>query len=108
MPEPRVNPWIAVWGVAGVVALCSRAIVRLGGLAFEAVTGPELTSFQILLLASWVFVSLYFEGYHAFQLRFCPRVVARALYLAGHPRPMFVLLAPLFSMGFFHANRKTL
>src|SRR5690606_2841474 len=46
----------------------------------------------------------YAEGYRGFQMRFSPRVVARALHLARNPRPLHVVLAPLFCMSFFHAT----
>jgi hypothetical protein len=44
------------------------------------------------------------EGYKGFHLAFAPRVVARANYLANNPRPVHVLLAPLFCMGYVHAT----
>jgi hypothetical protein len=50
----------------------------------------------------------YFEGYRGFQRGFSPRVVVRALHLALHPRPLHVLLAPLFCMGLIHASRRRL
>jgi hypothetical protein len=106
--EARANPWIASWAVLGVVALFGRAMVRLGALALAPILEARLSALQALLYASWVAISVYFEGYRGFQLRFCPRVVARAMHLAQHPRPLFIAFAPLFAMGFFHANRKTL
>ena len=48
----------------------------------------------------------YSEGYKGFQKSFSPRVVARARYLQNNPRPVHVLIAPLFCMGFFHATRR--
>ena len=48
----------------------------------------------------------YVEGYKGFQLKFSPLVVSRSLTL--HPRspPHHLLLAPLYSMGMFHATKK--
>ncbi|MEN9581413.1 MAG: hypothetical protein RJA70_4422 [Pseudomonadota bacterium] len=66
----------------------------------------DLTALQWGLCLSWIALSAYGEGYRAFQLRFAPRVVVRALYLAHHPKPLHVLLAPLFCMGFFHASKR--
>ena len=48
----------------------------------------------------------YAEGYKGFHLGFAPRVVVRARYLADNPRPLHVLLAPLFCMGYIYATRK--
>jgi hypothetical protein len=81
---------------------------RLTPIALQPIVQGGLSGAQATLYAAWVLASLYFEGYRAFQLRFCPRVVARALYLTQSPRPVYVALAPLFCMGFFHANRRTL
>ena len=50
---------------------------------------------------------LYAEGYRGIQGQFSPRVVARAFWLAEHPRPRDVALAPIFVMGFYHATRRT-
>jgi hypothetical protein len=48
----------------------------------------------------------YAEGYKGFHLGFAPRVIVRARYLADNPRPLHVLLAPLFCMGYIYATRK--
>jgi FtsH-binding integral membrane protein len=48
----------------------------------------------------------YSEGLMGFQRGFSPRVAARARYLRTHPQLHFVVLAPLFCMGFFHATRR--
>jgi hypothetical protein len=103
-PSPR-NALIATWGVLGVVLLLSQAVVRLTPLALEP--DRSLGPVSVAAYVAWAAFSLYFEGYRAFQLRFCPRVVARAFHLARQPRPLFVALAPAFCMGFFHANRRT-
>lgn len=56
----------------------------------------------------------YTEGYKAFQLKFCPMVVARANTLdapVGQREKgwwLHALLAPMYSMGLFHASRKRL
>jgi hypothetical protein len=96
---------IASWGVFGVVLLLSQAIYRLGTLALEAHRMP-LTPAQLGLSGAWMILNAYAEGYRAFQLRFSPRVVARALALAQQPTPTAVVLAPLFCMAFFHATRR--
>ncbi|MDA0279025.1 MAG: hypothetical protein O3C29_01070 [Proteobacteria bacterium] len=59
-----------------------------------------------LALAFSVIYMAYAEGYKGFHLGFAPRVVVRARYLANNPRPLHVLLAPLFCMGYIYATRK--
>ena len=58
--------------------------------------------------ALWVVFQAYSEGYRGFQLRFCPRVMARAVHLGRHPRPLHLLLAPLFLLSLIHAPRRRL
>ena len=59
-----------------------------------------------LALAFSVIYMAYAEGYKGFHLGFAPRVIVRARYLADNPRPLHVLLAPLFCMGYIYATRK--
>lgn len=96
---------IAAWGVFGVILLFSQAIVRLGVRALEAIE-MGLTPMQFGILLLWIVFNGYGEGYRAFQKRFSPRVVARAMHLAHHPKPIFVVFAPLYCMAFFHATKR--
>ena len=48
----------------------------------------------------------YFEGYKGFQKGFSPRVAARLYFLLGNVTYKRFLLAPLFCLGFFDAERK--
>ncbi len=96
---------LATWGVGGVLLLLGQAIWRLGARALEAMTQP-LSTMQIAALVAWSLFSLYGEGYRAFQLRFSPRVVARALVLARSATAFQALLAPAFCMSLFHATRR--
>lgn len=104
-------PWqtrqiaIVVWGVGGVLLLLAQAIWRLSQVALEPLH-DGMTSFQLALYVGWMIINAYAEGYRGFQLRFSPRVVARAVHLARHPRALHVALAPLFCMSFFHATRR--
>lgn len=98
---------VGAWGVVGVALLLGRAAARLAVYAVEPIRTHSLSPAQASIYAAWTALGLYFEGYRAFQKRFCPRVVARALHLGKHPSPLYVALAPLFCMGFFHANRRT-
>jgi hypothetical protein len=49
----------------------------------------------------------YVEGYKGFQLKFSPLVVARSFTLSpSSSSPFHLILAPLYSMGLFHATKK--
>jgi hypothetical protein len=99
---------VFAWGTAGVTALLGQAIYRLTPQALEPLVHGNLTPFQVALYVGWVLFAGYTEGYRAFQGRFSPRVVARAVYLAKNRDPWHVALAPLFCMSFFHATRRGL
>ncbi|EYF02904.1 hypothetical protein [Chondromyces apiculatus] len=99
---------VVLWGVGGVVLLLAEAIVRLGMLALRLLRTHSLTTAQTVMLVVWTLLICYAEGYRGFQQRFSPRVVARALYIAAHPKPLLVAFAPLVCMGFFHATRRLL
>lgn len=107
VPSARVI-LIASWGALGVVALLVQAVSRLTPLALEPWQDGSMSGWQMALYVGWVGLNAYLEGYRGFQKRFCPRVVGRALWLGSHPRPLHVLLAPLFSMALFHASRRQL
>lgn len=94
-----------VWGVGGILLLLSFAIVRLGGVALE-LGGYTLAAWQWGLALGWLIYMVWAEGYKGFHLAFAPRVVVRASYLADNPRPLHVLLAPLFCMGYIHATAR--
>ncbi len=93
------------WGLGGVLALLVFAIYRLAPLAFELADLRLNLLHWSALIFSVAYMS-YAEGYQGFHLGFAPRVVVRAQYLWRNPGPGFVLLAPLFCMGFVHATRR--
>lgn len=97
----------AAWGVLGVLALLGQALVRLLPRAIEAVQ-LGLTTVQLVVLVVWLVFMVWTEGVRGFHRRFSPRVVARAIWLSHNPRPLFVLLAPIFCMSLFHASRRGL
>lgn len=107
----RAPSWLgrlaAAWGVLGVLALLAQALVRLTPRAIEAVQSG-LTTVQLVVLAGWLVFMVWTEGVRGFHRRFSPRVVARAQWLSHHPRPLFVLFAPLFCMSLFHASKRGL
>lgn len=100
--------WVGLlWGVGGVVLFLMMAVIRLLPVALEALRmelGPVEWGGLVLSVASLG----YYEGYRAFQKAFSPRTVARARYIAEHPRPHFVLFAPAMAMGLFFATPKRL
>ena len=99
---------IALWGVGGVTILLGRAVVSLTDEALYPWLTGSLTPFQMAVYLTWVVVNAYTEGYRAFQRQFCPRVVGRSLWLAQHPRPLLVAIAPAFAMGLVYARRRRL
>ncbi len=81
------------------------AVVRLGPMALE-LFALELQPLHWFALAVSVLYMAYAEGYKGFHLAFAPRVVARASYLQANPRPLHIMLAPVFCMGYIYATRK--
>lgn len=97
----------SIWGVLGALALLGSAVWRLTPIAIEPFTSGEgLTAFQWVLYVGFVVFNAHAEGYRGFQKGYSPRVVARSLYLAEHPKPLHVLLAPAYCMGLFYASKK--
>ncbi|MFN3197260.1 MAG: hypothetical protein ACE366_02410 [Bradymonadia bacterium] len=112
-PEDRTTQvsllgrFASLWGVLGALSLLGSAIWRLTPIALEPFTvGPALTGFQWVLYVGFIVFNAHAEGYRGFQKGYSPRVVARSLYLAEHPKPLHVLLAPAFCMGLFYATKK--
>ena len=97
----------AAWGVLGVAAILLFAIVRLTAYTWEAVVGGLNGLHWFLLVTNVVFMA-WSEGYRGFQLRFSPRVAARALHLGRHVTALRAILAPLFCIGYFQAARRTI
>lgn len=106
-PRPRFRV-AALWGVGGFVLILAQAIHRLADLALEPVRAGTMTWWQWALYGLSILFMGYTEGYRALQRKTAPRVVARALHLGEHGRPLHIALAPLFCMGLFHATRRRL
>lgn len=102
------RPLIVAWGVGGVMLLFGQAIFRLGQRAVEPLEAGGLSTLDLGFYALSLAFMGYAEGYRAFQLKYAPRVVKRALHLAAHPSPGYVLLAPFYCMGLIHASRRRL
>jgi hypothetical protein len=97
----------ASWAVVGLSLILLDAINRLSGIALHAFDGG-LTVLQWGTLVIVVVLMAYAEGYRGFQKSFSPRCAARAYHLYQHPHLLSVILAPLFIMGFFRAERAPL
>lgn len=108
--RPGTGPgWLralaALWGIAGIVAVLLYAAFNLAGYALEAVAGGLSPLEWCLLAANCAFMA-WAEGYRGFQLRFSPRVAARALHVFEYPTPLRQLFAPLFCTGYFGATAR--
>ena len=96
----------ALWGFLGVNALLGYAVYRLAPRAMEALESDLETKHWVFLVIFAIFM-LVVEGYRGFQKKFSPRTAARVKYLHDNPKPLHMLLAPFFCMGYFFAKRKT-
>ena len=97
----------AMWGVCGFLSILASAIRRLAPIAIQPFARRDLTVLQWCLFGCSIFGFAYIEGYGAFQKKFSPMVVRRAMTLtcagaAGAHR----LFAPFYAMGLFHASKK--
>ena len=99
---------VILWGLIGVTCLLGQALIRLTPIAVDPWMSGSMGAMQMALYVAWVAINAYAEGYRAFQLRFCPRVVARAFFVAREGRWWEKVLAPLFCMSFFGASRRGL
>ncbi len=102
-----IGTLVAFWGGIGVVAILAYAIWRLTPHAWRAIEGGLNVWHWLLLVTNVVFMA-WSEGYRGFQMRFSPRVAARTLYLQRNPGILTGLLAPLFVIGYFQADRRSL
>ena len=96
------------WGLGGVLFILGRALYGISSYVAGALSEMPWTGLQWAFAVVWLIFMAYTEGYRGFQTRFAPRVVARAWHLATNPRPMHLLLAPFFCIGFFHGNKRRL
>lgn len=94
---------VTAWGLLGVVALLSQAVVRLGARALTLGDAWDtLTPVHLAALVGCVAFMAYGEGWRGFHQRFSPRVVVRAGYLMQAPWWAKVL-APMTCMGLIWA-----
>ena len=95
----------AIWGILGVTLIIGSAVMRILPHAFDAFN-VGLSPLEWIVLTLWSVFMVVAEGYRGFQKLFSPRVVARARHLINHGRPLDLILAPIYCMGYFHATRK--
>ena len=95
----------ALWGLGGILALLLSAVLRLWPMVEDAFAYP-LTWYHKTALIVIALGMAYMEGYKGFQMAFSPRTAARARYLLENPRPLYVVLAPFFCMGYFYATKR--
>jgi hypothetical protein len=94
-----------LWALTGTVGLLGFSVVRLAKIATDAFA-YDWQGYHWLALGLIVVFMAYAEGYRGFQKSFAPRVAARIRYLGERPRPLWILLAPLFCMGYFHIRKR--
>jgi len=98
------------WGTFGVVYILAKAIKRVLPIALEPFNGvgaQPLSRFQLIAYVTTCLWFAYVEGYKGFQCKFSPLVVKRSQTLkSGSSSFIDFLLAPLYSMGLFHATKK--
>lgn len=109
---PRVHfgffGWVGfIWGVGGLIAMLTWAVIRLFPLALEPFE-LGMTPLQTIAYFACVIFMAYSEGYRGFQKNFSPRAVARGIELGKNPKLSWVLLAPLFCAGHMAATKKRL
>jgi len=90
-----------------MIGILASAIKRLAPIAIQPLKAKDLSALQWGLYVGTMLFFAYTEGYKAFQGKFSPLVVRRAMTLKEpSAKPAHVALAPFYSMGLFHATRK--
>lgn len=95
----------AIWGVGGFCLLLVFTITRLTPITLEAFDYTWAWNHWASMIFNTLIMA-YYEGYKGFQKGFSPRIAARARYLKLNPKPLHILLAPLFCAGYFYANKR--
>ena len=107
VPVPSAGGLAVGWGVCGFLSILVSAIKRLAPIAVQPLKARDMTLLQWALYAGMMAFFAYAEGYQAFQKKFSPMVVRRAMTLhESTATAIDVALAPFYSMGLFHATRK--
>ena len=106
--DPTAAKLIAAFGLIQVTLFLGAAISRVTPYAWDAWTQGLLSPGQKVLFVGWSVLMLYSEGYKGFHLRFCPRVVGRAIELGRTRRPLDLVLALPYCLSLYGASRKQL
>merc|ERR1719424_1992264 len=78
-PAPSAGGLAVGWGVCGFLSILASAIKRLAPIAIQPLKAKDLTLLQWGLYAATMAFFAYAEGYKAFQKKFSPMVVRRAM-----------------------------
>lgn len=97
--------WLSrYWGLMGVTAFLLSAVIRVmpswGEISMAS--GPLAYGLLAILLP----LMIYFEAYRGFYKGFAPRVVSRSKALKWQSNWVYLVLAPLFCMGFIGSSRR--
>ncbi len=95
----------AIWSISGLMLLLIYASWRLSAYTYASLQMP-LNWVHWVVLIGWGIFMIHGEGYKGFQKKFSPRFAARTKYLSHNSTFLQLLLAPLFSMAYFHAPKK--
>ena len=93
------------WGITGVIGILLFAVYRITPKVVDMM-GYQFSWLHWISLIVFVGLMAYAEGYKGFHRAFAPRVVVRANVLRSQLKPLLIILAPFFCMGYFHATRK--
>ena len=106
-PSDNAKGLAVGWGVCGFLGILASAIGRLAPIAAQPFVQKDLSVLQWGMYACMMVFFAYAEGYKAFQLKFSPLVVQRAMTLKDKGTTITQLVfAPFYSMGLFHASPK--
>lgn len=97
---------IATFAIAWIFWILGSALRRIVPLAVQPWLDGSMSTGQKALYLAFAVFNAYAEGYRGFQLRYCPRVVGRAVHLGANPKPLHLVLALPFVMSLFHAQRR--
>ena len=106
-PAEKATGLAVAWGICGFLSILASAVKRLVHIALQPIARQDLSFLQWCIYGSSIVGFAYVEGYGAFQKKFSPLVVRRAMSLSRtDAAAVHRVLAPLYSMGLFHATRK--
>jgi hypothetical protein len=97
----------AAWGVVGISVLLLGGVFSMGPYALQ-LSWAELSGLERFALLAYLAFMIGGKGYMGFHRGFSPRAAARAAEIARDPRPLRVLLAPLYGMSLIQASMSRL